>query len=202
MKKFQYVTQITLTVLISLFYSTFTFAFPSPDSDPLPINCQLTLLKLKKYSLEDVPEIVELAYEGSVTEVVNSLYIPYPIVLSWIYQHDRRISDEESIPFSQTYKDGAIDFAIKIAPSEVARLIHMTYADLTISIKDKYGSIENARRVERGGRVSYEELKYQAMRSAEEIGITDTADQLNIPFADVFSWYHIRFGFSRAMNRL
>ena len=115
MKKFQHIAKITLIVLIFLFYPTFTLAVSTSSSESDIISCQFTLIKLNKYSPEDISAIVDLAYQKSVTEVVNSLYIPYSIVLFWIYQHERKlahergeVNDEKPIQLSQTYIDGAM----------------------------------------------------------------------------------------------
>ena len=198
------VAQIFLIELILLSYSTFAFAYPITEL-ALPTNCQAELLKI--YSQEDISTVIELAYEESVTEVVTTLGIPYPTVLSWIWQHEKILAEKAgkrisgsgaTAPISQTYRDGAIDFAVQVGARAAAGQIDMTHATLINSIQRQYGTLTNARDIahKNEGRTFSKEFKETAVELAKEIGAYNAANQLDIPSAYIHSWYHKKYGFN------
>lgn len=86
---------------------------------------------LVSYSQEDINVAIELSYEkGSVKEVVESLEIPYPKILHWIYERERKLAEEKghhvrgssSTAFlSSIYIVGVTDFALQVGINEAAR---------------------------------------------------------------------------------
>ena len=174
---------------------------------------------LENYSQEDIAAIVELAYGESVTEVVNILGEPYQRVLSWIFQHEKMLAERNGKKLggpgataflSQTYRDGAIDFAIQpgVGIKTAANQTDISYSTLFNSIIRQYGSFADAKRVARENRdrVFSDEIKEQAVALVEErsesrrylsTATHDVAEQLDIPHAYVYSWYHEKHGFGR-----
>ncbi len=110
-------------------------------------------LAYEDYSQDDIKIIIDLAYDTSVTEVVRDFNIPYPIVLSYIYEHEVRstVRHGERIGYrlSWTYKEGAIDFAVQARVKPAANQIHVTYNTLMGFIKRKHGSFRGARQARR-----------------------------------------------------
>ena len=90
---------------------------------------------LESYSQEDINTAVEFSYETTgVKEVVESLAIPYPQILHWIYEHERKLAKEkrhnvrgsDSTAFlSSTYIIGVIDFALQVGINKAARQIDL-----------------------------------------------------------------------------
>ena len=89
---------------------------------------------LVSFSQEDIDVAVELSYDTSIKEVVESLEIPYPKILHWIYEHERKLAEEKghnvrgsnSTAFlSSTYIIGVIDFALQVGINKAARQIEI-----------------------------------------------------------------------------
>ena len=100
---------------------------------------------LVSFSQEDIKVAIEFAYEKSVKEVVESLAIPYPQILHWIYEHERKLAKEKrhnvrgsnSTAFlSSTYIIGVIDFALQVGINEAARQANINRRTL-IRLVDK-----------------------------------------------------------------
>ena len=69
-------------------------------------------------------------------------------------------------------------------------------------IEDKYGSLENARRAKSDGRKISKEHKQDILRLADQTNITNAAIKWGLSFATVFHWYHITYGFTRAIDKI
>ena len=110
-------------------------------------------LAYESYSQEDIKILIDLAYDTSVTEVVQESNIPYPMILSYIYEHEIRrvVNHGERIGYrlSWTYKEGTIDFAVQVGAKPAANQIHVAYNTLMGFIKRRYGSLRGARQARR-----------------------------------------------------
>ena len=123
--KFPRYLLLFLSTLALLILSVPLMGSPLTSSD----NCGDSL---NSYSQEDINVAVEFSYEKSVKEVVESLEIPYPKILQWIYQREKMQAEENghkvkgssSTTFlSSTYEIGVIGFALQVGINEVAKQV-------------------------------------------------------------------------------
>ena len=147
-----------MKVLISLFLSIFILSLSIPSihliASPLTSlnSCGDTL---DSYSQEDIDAVVKLSYEEEVTKVVESLEIPYPKVLHWIYQHERMLAEKNgdkvksgSVAFlSPTYIIGVTDFADRVGVSKAARQVDIDSRALNRFIDRRRKAVELARQM-------------------------------------------------------